>query len=131
MLLRILAVAFVSVWSVHRSVAAEVTVLRQSQTIALPGVSGRFDHFAIDLKAQRLFVAALGHNTVEVLDVASGKPLKRLADLAKPQGVAYLAERNRIVVASGDDGTVKFFNGETYALEHTVSALDDADNVRF
>jgi hypothetical protein len=29
-------------------------------------VNGRIDHFAADLKGQRLFVAALGNQTVEV-----------------------------------------------------------------
>ena len=32
----------------------------------------RFDHFAIDAKGQRLFVAALGNNTLEVIDLARG-----------------------------------------------------------
>jgi len=34
---------------------------------------GRFDHFAIDAKGHRLFVAALGNNTVEVLDSRRAK----------------------------------------------------------
>jgi hypothetical protein len=38
------------------------------QTIALPGVEGRIDHFALDASGKRLFVCALGNNTVEVLD---------------------------------------------------------------
>lgn len=110
--------------------AAGQPMLRLAQTIPLPGVSGRFDHFAIDHKGQRLFVAALGNNTVEVIDLAGGKRARTLTGLRKPQGVAYLPSRNQIIVASGDDGTVKFFNGSTYALEQTVSSLDDADNVR-
>ena len=37
--------------------AAEPSALKLVQTIPLPGVTGRFDHFAIDIKGQRLFVA--------------------------------------------------------------------------
>jgi hypothetical protein len=37
--------------------AAESAILKLTQTIPLPGVKGRFDHFAIDTKGQRLFVA--------------------------------------------------------------------------
>lgn len=111
--------------------SAEQATLRPLQTIALGGVAGRFDHFAIDLKALRLFVAALGNNTVEVVDLVGGTRLKTIAGLKKPQGVAYLADQNQIVVAGGGDGTVKFFNGSSYALEHTVTGLDEADNVRF
>ena len=38
-------------------------------TIELPGVERRIDHLAVDTAAQRLYVAALGNNTVEVLDL--------------------------------------------------------------
>ena len=40
--------------------AADKSSLTLVKTIALPGVKGRFDHFAIDAKGTRLFVAALG-----------------------------------------------------------------------
>src|SRR4051812_27232085 len=124
----------IKTWAVYcvvslSSLAAEPPPLRLVQTIPLPGVRGRFDHFAIDLKAQRVFVAALGNNTVEILDVAGGKRGGTLTGLRKPQDVAYLPSRNQFVVASGDDGTVKFCNASTYAVEHTLTSLDDADNV--
>jgi len=41
-------------------------------TIDLPRVEGRIDHLALDRAAQRLYVAALGNNTVEVLDLKAG-----------------------------------------------------------
>jgi hypothetical protein len=42
--------------------------LQLEKTIEMPGVGGRIDHMAINLKEQILYVAALGNNTVEVLD---------------------------------------------------------------
>ena len=105
--------------------------LRLIQTIALPGVTGRFDHFAVDANGHRLFVAALGNNTLEVLDIAAGKRLTSLAGLHKPTGVLYLASPGRIGVASGDDGTFKLFESRSYELVRSLGALDDADNVRF
>ncbi len=51
-------------------------VLRMVQAIPLPVVEGRFDHFAIDLQRQHLFVAALGNDTLEVLDLREGKRLR-------------------------------------------------------
>ena len=42
--------------------------LAQVGAIPLPGVEGRIDHLTVDLSAQRLFVAALGNNSVEVRD---------------------------------------------------------------
>jgi hypothetical protein len=38
--------------------------LRLAQTITLGRVEGRIDHFAVDVQGQRLFVSALGNNTV-------------------------------------------------------------------
>src|SRR5437763_17004370 len=42
--------------------------LRLVNSILLPQVRGRIDHMAVDIKGQRLFVAALGNNTLEVID---------------------------------------------------------------
>ena len=111
--------------------AQEPAALKLAKTIPLPGVKGRFDHFAIDPKGQRLFVAALGNNTLEVVDIAAGKSLKSITGLRKPTGVLYLSEQNQIAVANGDDGTLKLFNGANYKLVKNMSGFDDADNVRF
>ena len=110
--------------------AQEPATLKLTKTIPLPGVKGRFDHFAIDVKGRRLFLAALGNNTLEVVDVAAGKRLHSITGLKKPTGVVYLPVSNRIAVANGDDGTFRVYNGTSYALVTTVDSLDDADNVR-
>jgi DNA-binding beta-propeller fold protein YncE len=110
--------------------AQEPITLKLAKTIPLPGVKGRFDHFALDAKGHRLFVAALGNNTLEVVDVAAGSHLKSITGLHKPTGVLYLPELNQIAVANGDDGTLKFFDGVSYGLVKSVGSLDDADNVR-
>src|SRR5574338_28545 len=47
-----------------------------SSAIALPDVQGRIDHLALDLQTQRLFVAALGNNSGEVIDARSGVHLE-------------------------------------------------------
>ncbi|MCX5670596.1 MAG: hypothetical protein NTU94_04665, partial [Planctomycetota bacterium] len=70
------------------------------QTIPLNGVSGRIDHLAVDVQGQRLFVAALGNGTVEVIDLAAGKRIAGIKGLKEPQGLCYIAELNRLVVAS-------------------------------
>jgi DNA-binding beta-propeller fold protein YncE len=105
--------------------------LKLIRTIPLPGVIGRFDHFAVDAKGHRLFVAALGNNTLEIVDIEAGQRLKSIAGLHKPTGVLYLASSNQIAVANGDDGTFKTFDGGSYELLKSLRGLDDADNVRF
>lgn len=111
--------------------AQEPATLKLIKTVPLPAVKGRFDHFSIDTKGHRLFVAALGNNTVEIVDIAAGKHLKSITGLHKPTGVLWLPETNRLAVGNGDDGTLKLFDGASYELVKSVGSLDDADNVRF
>ena len=111
--------------------AQEAAPLKLTKTISLPGVKGRFDHFAVDAQGNRLFVAALGNNSLEVIDLAAGKPLKSIASLHNPTGVLYLPLQNQIAVANGDDGTFKLFDGVSYSLVKSLRSLDDADNMRF
>src|SRR5690349_10920711 len=48
------------------ALAGGETGLALKQAIPLPDVDGRIDHFAIDVKGQRAFLAALAKNTIEV-----------------------------------------------------------------
>lgn len=101
------------------------------QTIALPDVRGRIDHLDIDLDGERLFVAALGNNTVEVIDLRAGQRSARLDRLQEPQGVAYVPEGKRLFVANGRGGRVDIFEGAPLAAAGHVDGLEDADNVRY
>jgi YVTN family beta-propeller protein len=123
-LLMIVACAVVS-WS------QAVQPLRMEKSIEMPEVQGRIDHLSFDAKGQRLFVSALGNNTLEVIDVKSGKRVKTISQLKEPQGVLYVAESDRIYVANGDDGSVRIFDGSSYAPLKTLDYGDDADNVRY
>ena len=89
--------------------------LRLEKTIDLPDVQGRIDHLTIDLKGEKLFVAALGNNTVEVIDIKAGRRAKTIAQLQEPQGVLYVAETNRLYIANGKDGSVRVFDANSYA----------------
>ncbi len=112
------------------SVQAADPPLNLIQTIPLTGVQGRFDHFAIDAAGNRLFVAALGNNTLEVVDLTTGQRIRSLSGMAKPTGVLYLRESNQLLVANGDDGTLKILSGTDFKLHQNLAALADADNLR-
>ncbi len=43
----------------------EFLPLQLEEQIPVPGVAGRLDHFTADAKRRRLFVSALGNNTLE------------------------------------------------------------------
>jgi DNA-binding beta-propeller fold protein YncE len=98
--------------------------------IPLANVKGRIDHLSVDVKGQRLFVAAVENHTVEIIDLKSGKDAHTLTDLAEPQGVFYEPSTNRLFVACGD-GVVKIFDGTTFRVLKSVKFTDDADNIRY
>jgi len=100
------------------------------RTIPLKDVSGRIDHMAFDLARQRLIVAELGNDTVDVVDIAAGRVVHRITGLKEPQGTGYVANGDLIVVASAGDGTVRLFDGVTFAPSGVIPLGDDADNVR-
>ena len=105
--------------------------LEQPATIVLPSVKGRIDHFGVDLKRQRLFVAALGNDSLEVVDVKASSRERSLGGFGEPQGVLYLPEFNRIYVANGSANRVDILDGNSLARIKSVEELDDADNVRY
>ena len=97
----------------------------------MPSVEGRIDHLAADVAGQRVFLAALGNNTLEVLDLKSMRVAKSVAGLHEPQGIRFLPDRGRVVVANGGDGAVNFYDGGTLALMQSAKLSGDADNVRY
>jgi len=114
-----------------RAYAQEGTALQLVQTIPLPHVEGRIDHLAVDLQNQRLFVAALGNNTLEVLDLKAGTHLHTITGLHEPQGVVFLPESNTIVVTNGQTGTCDLFDGTSFQHRNAVTLASDADNIRY
>jgi DNA-binding beta-propeller fold protein YncE len=98
--------------------------------IPLAGVGGRIDHMAFDPGRGRLIVAELGNGTVEAIDVAERKVLRRIDGLKSPQGVAYVQSSDRVAVASAGDGTVRLYKAEDLSPAGTIPLGNDADNIR-
>jgi DNA-binding beta-propeller fold protein YncE len=105
--------------------------LRLEKTIELPDVQGRIDHMSVDVKGERLFVSALGNNTVEVVDIKAGKRVKSIGGLREPQGVLYVPAVDRLYVANSKDGSVRVFDGSSYSPLKILDYGDDADNLRY
>jgi YVTN family beta-propeller protein len=129
---RLVALLLVPLLAAASAAAAPpAPALTEAQVIGLPGVQRRIDHFAVDPAGQRLFVAALGNHTLEVLDVAAGTRITSVPGLNEPQGVAYLPSFHRIVVATRAGGTVTAFDDGNYRPLATMTGLNDADNLRY
>jgi len=101
------------------------------QEIPLPNVGGRIDHFTFDAKRKRVVGAALGNNTVEVVDTFAGRDVHSITGAAAPQGVVYVSELDRLFVANGTDGKLRVYDGDTFKLLNTLVIGEDADNVRY
>src|SRR5215212_1240799 len=106
-------------------------LLTLEKEIAMPKVKGRIDHMAVNLKEKILYVAALGNNTVEAIDLDKGLVIKSIEGVEEPQGIAYIPEQNEIAVASGGNGDCVFFNATTFENVATVHLDGDADNIRY
>jgi DNA-binding beta-propeller fold protein YncE len=118
-ILTIFALTIVAFAGVHAQEPTSMP-LRLLQTIPMPGVKGRLDHLDVDVKGQRLFVSGLENGSVEVVDLQAGKWLRRIPGFKKPQGIAYVAALNKLFIASGDDGMVRVFRGDTFALLDSI-----------
>ncbi len=109
---------------------AEEKVLELVATIALPGVKGRIDHLAIDAKRNRLFVAALGNGSLEVIELNANRRQKSLPGFVEPQGVEYVPGPDRLYIATGEANRVDILDGTSLVQVKRVE-LKDADNIRY
>lgn len=103
--------------------------LTLSKTISLPGVVGGFDHFAIDLPGDVLFAAAKDNHTVEAVNMKTGKVAQSITGLAKPHGLEWIGETNRLYVADGKLAQLKVYQGNPLQASGTLKLSDDADDM--
>src|SRR6266567_9462256 len=112
---------------------SELAPLQLDQRIPVPGVSGRIDHFTAYPKRRLLIFAALGNNTVEVINTFEGKVIQTIKGLNEPQGVLFVPEVNKLFVANAATGTVNVYDGKTWALRKSILIGEEADtdNLRY
>lgn len=101
------------------------------RTIDLPRVEGRIDHLALAAAGHRLFVAALGNDTVEVLDVDAGTHVESLRGFLEPQGIAVASDAKVVAVANGEGEGLQLLDAETYRPRQLIRLGADSDNVRY
>jgi DNA-binding beta-propeller fold protein YncE len=99
------------------------------KAISMPQVRGRVDHLGIDLSGERLFVAALGNDSVEIIDLRAGQWIGRVESLREPQGVVFMARTGQVFVANAGGG-ISILAGAPLRISEAIAGLDDADNVR-
>jgi len=113
----------------HTGQSQATSPLTLQRTIPLPTGTGKFDHFAVDLDANRLFIAATGNRSVEVLDLNSDKVTASLTGLGKPHGLAWIHSTSRLYAADGSQANLKMFEGSPLNQTKFITLSDDADDM--
>src|SRR2546421_7391149 len=111
----------------------ELAPLQLIQKIPVPGVAGRIDHFTAFPKRRLLIFAALGNNSMEIVNTFEAKVVQSVKGLNEPQGVLYVPGFDRIFVANAGSGAVKVYDGKTYGLRKSIAlgAESDTDTLRW
>ncbi|WP_295797758.1 hypothetical protein [Mucilaginibacter sp.] len=106
-------------------------LLTLEKEITLTNIKGRIDHIDIDIKHKTAYIAGLGNNTLEIVDLGNGKITGSIKGLDEPQGVAYIPKHQEILVANGGTGECGFYNALTLKKTGSIKLTDDADDVRY
>jgi DNA-binding beta-propeller fold protein YncE len=109
--------------------AQEKAPLRLVQTITVPGVVRKWDHFGVDLKGNRLFVSSEEDPAVEVFDLRTNQHLKSLTEFKEPHNVIPFPELKKIFVVDGGASEVKVLDYDSYKLIGRTELTIDADPV--
>jgi DNA-binding beta-propeller fold protein YncE len=110
--------------------ARDPAPIRRIAAVSVPGINGDFDHFAVDEKGGRLFLAGEDHKTLEIFDLKTGRHIKSVAGFGTPHSIFYLSDSNQILVTDGDAGVLQILNGSDYSFSDKIEGLAGADSAR-
>lgn len=109
--------------------AQEKLPLKLIATTPMPGFTGDFDHFGIDLNGNRLFLASEEQKSVEVFDLRTGKWIHTIKGFGQPLTMAYLPESNRLIVTDGGDANaVRLVDCAEYKIIDTLKLGQGVDH---
>jgi len=110
--------------------ASSDSVLVLQGRTELPGYSGDFDHFAVDLQGNRLFLAAEDHGTLEVFDLHTGKHLRSVKGFDTPHSIFPIPQTHRLLITDGSE-SIKLLDAQTLASVGTIKLHPGADSIGF
>ena len=104
--------------------------LKLAGSVDFPDYTGDFDHFAIDPKDGKLFLAGEEHHELDVLDLANGKILKRLPGYGAPHSLFYMPGSNELLVIDGEKPS-PVLDAATLAVKRTYDLPKGADSIGY
>jgi DNA-binding beta-propeller fold protein YncE len=103
--------------------------LKLLQTISLPDLKdGDFDHFAVDVDGNRLFLTAEENSKVEVFDMKTNKLIHTISDLKAPHSMLYRGDLKKLFVVDSDLGEIKIYDTTTYEPAGSIKVREGADS---
>ena len=111
--------------------AQEKAPLRLVQTVSVPGVVRKWDHFGVDIKGNRLFVASEEDAAVEVFDLKTYKHIRALTEFKEPHNVLPMPDLGKIYVVDGGASEIKVFDYRSYELIGHIALSIDADPIAY
>lgn len=117
-----------SAQDMNKSIKASLKLIH---TVSLQNVKGRIDHLEFNSKLNIAYVAALGNNTVEAVDLRNLKIVHTIKGLSEPQGICFISAGNSLFIANGSSGICDVFDAGSYKKLTSISLGSDADNVRY
>ncbi|MBZ5659457.1 MAG: YncE family protein [Acidobacteriia bacterium] len=127
---RLLVAGFLTVLTVFAAGAnaQEKPPLKLVATTPMPGFTGDFDHFGVDLKGNRLFLAAEDKKTVEVFDLRTGNRIHTIEGFGHPLTMVYLPESDHLLVTNGDTDDVALVDCKAYKIINTLKLTKGVDH---
>jgi DNA-binding beta-propeller fold protein YncE len=95
-----------------------------------PGYTGDFDHFAIDTKDNRMFLAGEESAELEVMDLISGKLITRMKGFGVPHSVFYMPDTNEVLVVDGDKPS-NVYDAATLKVKRSYTLPKGADSIGY
>src|SRR2546421_8495202 len=111
--------------------ASDSTPLKLLKSVDLPKYSGDFDHFAADVKGNRLFLAAEDHGTLEVFDLKTTRWLKTIKGFEVPHSILYLPESQKLFVTDGGEHMSRVLSSPDLRMLRNVTLVPGADSLAY
>lgn len=112
------------------SPANALAPLKLAGSTDFPGYTGDFDHFSIDTKNGRMFLAGEESAELEVMDLKTGKIITRMKGFGVPHSVFYMPDANEILVVDGEKPS-QIFDAATLKVKRAYALPKGADSIGY
>lgn len=96
----------------------------------IPGYKGDFDHFAVDVRGGRLFLAGEDGGALEVFALATGALLRSIPGFGAPHSLLFTPATNELLIVDGRK-PAQVRDATTLALKRTFRLPAGADSADF